>query len=38
MDIVRAIQESPVEKQALSPPVKILSIKRTDRLGGFVGN
>lgn len=28
MDVVRAIQNSPVEKQALIPSVKILSIKR----------
>ena len=30
MEIVRAIQNSPVETQALSPPVKILSISRVD--------
>jgi len=30
MKIVRAIQNSPVEKQSLSPPVKILSINRAD--------
>ena len=30
LEVVRAIQNSPVERQALSPPVKILSIERTD--------
>lgn len=30
MEVVRAIQNSPVEKQALSPPVKILSIRRVN--------
>jgi len=30
IEIVRTIQKSPVDKQALSPPVKILSINRVD--------
>jgi len=30
MEVVRAIQNSPIEKQSLSPPVKIFSIIRAD--------
>jgi len=31
MEIVRAIQNSPIEKQAVTSPVKILSIERVDK-------
>jgi peptidyl-prolyl cis-trans isomerase A (cyclophilin A) len=31
MEIVRAIQNSPIEKQAVTSPVKVLSIERVDK-------